>query len=131
VTTASSTRVLAVGISEYTVPSLHLRYAATNAADLVSALELESGCSIPPSNIKTLVESQATRTTVVETLAQVSSNCGDDDVLIFFFQDTANGPMMNFSFCRLEPIQQTSPKRQYRRHRFEMRSRTAAREDYW
>jgi hypothetical protein len=85
VTTASSTRVLAVGISEYTVPSLHLRYAATNAADLVSALELESGCSIPPSNIKTLVESQATRTTVVETLAQVSSNCGDDDVLIFFF----------------------------------------------
>lgn len=82
---ANNTRVFAIGVTDYHDNSLHLRYAARNVTDFAAALSSDVGCAIPRHNVTVLIDGDATRKGILDTLTVIARSCSPEDVLIIFF----------------------------------------------
>ena len=78
-------KVLCIGVGRYSNPALNLRYAAENASRLREAFASPGGCGVPGSNLRLLLDEEATSSTILSTIAEVASGCNQQDVLILYF----------------------------------------------
>ncbi len=84
--TQNSTRAVVVGISDYQDPAIpDLRFAHRDAESFVDWLQSPSGGSVPPENIQTLLNEQATQARVAMALTALMQQSKPGEQAIVFF----------------------------------------------
>src|SRR6266496_4496813 len=78
-------KVVCFGVGRYQRRSLHLRFAADNATRLFEAFAKPEGCGVPRTNMRLLLDEDATAEGMVAALADAASSTEDQDVLIVYF----------------------------------------------
>ena len=75
---------LLVGVSDYANPDLKLSYAAKDAADFAQALKAQEGGFYESVDIESLLDRQASKSSVETALAKLRKKVGPDDMAIVF-----------------------------------------------
>jgi hypothetical protein len=82
---SDSTKIICIGVAEYQSPDLRLQFASLNAASLANAFKEVGGCGIPKENIHRLLDEDAERARILNTIRSVSESCIPNDILILYF----------------------------------------------
>ena len=74
-----------VGISHYNVPAIRLNYCDDDAYKLYAFLKSPEGGALPENRIKLLIDEDATKTNIKNTLESIIPKLSEKDVFIFYF----------------------------------------------
>lgn len=74
-----------VGVSDYALDQLDLRYCHDDAQDFYDFLRSPAGGSTPAGNIAFLTNSDATRDNIIAAMNRIYAKCGPNDEAVFFF----------------------------------------------
>jgi len=98
--------VVVIGISEYADPSLRLKLAAKDAKDFAEMIKRQEGGFYTKVEVKMLINSDATRGSIIDALDELRSNAKESDTAMIFLAGHGTNEGGQFYFVPQDADQQ-------------------------